>query len=68
MISSNPRLAEVGTSGWAGIAWHPITVIGETPKRYRITSRDGKPITFAADRRLAAGESMLVPKHAVRFV
>lgn len=64
----SPRLAEVGTNGWAGQLWHPVLVIGETSKRYRVTSRDGKAYTFAANRKLAEGESMLVPKHAVRFV
>lgn len=64
---STERLAEVGTNGWAGRVWHPVVVIGETPKRYRIKSRDGKAYTFAANRKLAEGASMLVPKHAVRF-
>lgn len=66
--AKNPRPAEVGTNGWAGQLWHPVLVIGETPKRYRITSRDGKAYTFAANRKLAEGQSMLVPKHAVRFM
>ncbi len=66
--TSDKRLAIVATDGWAGRIEHPVVVIGETPKRYRVESRDGKAYTFAANRRLAAGASMLIPKRAVRFV
>jgi len=65
---AEPRLAEVGTNGWAGVAWHPVEVIAETPKRYRVRGRGGQAITIAANRRLRAGQSTLVPKYAVRFV
>lgn len=66
-LTSDERLAEVGTNSWAGLVWHPVKVIGETSKRFRITTRGDEPVVFGANRRLAAGASMLVPKRAVRF-
>jgi hypothetical protein len=46
--------------------WHPITVVGETDKFYRIRSRDGRFVNFGG-RYVLAGQTLCVRKSAVRF-
>jgi hypothetical protein len=44
-------------------------VVGETHKRFRIRSLDGKPVHLAGRSRYVAGDATaLVPKHALRFL
>jgi hypothetical protein len=59
---ADPVLVQVGFQSWAGLTWHPATLVGETPKRYRVRWLE----TFFSGRR-RAGTIQLVPKHAVRF-
>ncbi len=60
------RAAVVCVNSYAGRQEHPCRVVGETPKRYRITvdKPTALPPKFSI---LAPGQTKLVPKHAVRF-
>lgn len=60
------RAAYLLTDSYAGRSEQAIAVIGETPRRYRIRTvmRTRMP---GRCRWLAAGETTLVPKTAVRF-
>jgi len=49
--------------GWAGRVEVPVTIIGETPKRYRV--RLGRDCRLPSRREGKAGEVVLVPKYAV---
>ena len=60
------RPAVVCLDGWSGRVERPVTVVGETPKRYRIRADDG--IVKLPGRWLHIGQSTLVPKSAIRFV
>lgn len=60
------RDATITLDGWAGRVTQPVKVIGETPKRYRITAE--KKIHLAGRcRTLSPGETALVPKYTVTF-
>ena len=60
------KIATLHLDGWAGRTKTSVLVIGETPKRYRITT--GTPIRLAGrDRWLQPNRVALVPKHAVTF-
>jgi len=53
--------------GWAGRSEQPVTIIGETPKRYRVRNDQPDRIRLAGYCRwLAPGAVVLVPKGAVR--
>ena len=59
------RSAVVWFNSWAGLEKYECTVIGETPKRYRVVY----PFNLWRNHRLTeAGKPVLVPKHAVEFV
>lgn len=63
------RPAELGITGWHGTIWQPVVVVGETPKRYRIRSRDENPVRLAGRLRYVTDKTTaLVPKRAVRMV
>jgi hypothetical protein len=49
-------------NSWAGRSKHRVTIIGETPKRYRIRWDDEPAL-----QRWVTGEVYLVPKYAVTF-
>ena len=51
--------------GWAGRVEVPITIIGETAKRYRVIL--GRDCTLPSSRRGLKGDVLLVPKSAVRL-
>lgn len=53
--------------GWEGRTRQGVLVVGETPKRYRITPDDGgKSVKLAGRQRwLPDGDSALVPRYAV---
>jgi hypothetical protein len=54
--------------GWAGRIDTPVLVVGETPKRFRITPPNDEPVKLAGRARwLQPGQTALVPKHAVRL-
>jgi len=63
--SEEMRPAIVAMDSWAGRTEEPVTVIGETPKRYRV--RFHRRGFVGGNRRHEAGEVGLVPKYAVRF-
>lgn len=58
-----PAKARVCFDGWAGRRSIPCTVIGETPKRYRVIYEAALSGNYGGDK----GETRLVPKYAVRF-
>ena len=62
-----PCKAQIALNGWGGLMLQEVEVLGETPTRYRI--RGLQPSTRLAGRHryLAAGETTLVPKHAVAW-
>lgn len=47
---------------WAGLSRLSCTILAATPKRYRVRMHD---TTFQG--RFVAGQTKLVPRHAVRF-
>jgi hypothetical protein len=51
--------------GWAGYIEHSCTIDSETPKKYRLRLDEGARLP--GGRIAAAGESVLVPKHAVKL-
>lgn len=53
--------------GWEGYTETPIEVVGETPKRYRIKS-DVRVKLAGRYRWLRPGETVLVPKYAVKLL
>lgn len=64
-----PRPAVLVTQSWAGRLEEPVTVVGETPKRWRVRNDGLCSIRLAGRCRvLAPGETVLVPRRAVRFV
>jgi hypothetical protein len=60
------RPAQLLLTGWHGVSRHPVEVIGETPKRYRIRA---EKLTRLAGRHryLEPGKTALVPKAAIKF-
>lgn len=54
------------TGGWHGYIEQPVTVVGETPKRYRIKA-NARTKLAGRSRWLEIGETVLVPKTAIRF-
>jgi len=52
--------------GWAGRTETPVEVVGQTEKKYRIRAITETRLA-GRYRWLAAGETTLVPKHAVRI-
>src|SRR5687768_5635657 len=63
MTAMEPRHAVVCFDGWAGRREASVTVIGETPKRYRVVLNAPLGGNFGGD----VGDVRLVPKYAVRF-
>jgi hypothetical protein len=49
--------------GWAGRVEVPVTIIGETPKRYRVIL--GRECRLPSRRWGNAGDTILVPKYAI---
>ena len=52
--------------GWQGRSQQRVRVVGETPKRYRITAISETRLG-GRWRKLSAGETGLVPKRAITF-
>ena len=50
--------------GWAGRERHPVEILKETPKRYKIKLLSD--CTLPGARRKQAGDVVYVPKYAVR--
>jgi hypothetical protein len=66
LMGQNGLRAWLWLQGWEGITQQAILIIGETPKRYRITPAGTEPVRLAGRRRwLSPGDSALVPKRAV---
>ena len=59
------RAGVVALDGWAGRTEVPVTVVGETPTRYRV--RRGAAATLPGYRRRVTGDVVLVPRAAVRI-
>ncbi len=52
--------------GWEGRTKQPVKVVGETPKRYRITPEGETPVRLAGrSRSVSPGETSLVPKYSI---
>ena len=59
--------AIVCVNSWAGKQEYPCVVVGETPKKYRISV--DKPIALPPHfTLLIPGQTKLVPKHSIRFI
>lgn len=67
-VEGPARPAWLGLQSWAGFTKQEIVVVGETAKRYRITTASKKPVRLAGRLRyLQPGEVALVPKTAVTW-
>jgi|GEM_PF-3593410 len=63
-----PQTGLLVLDGWAGLRKHPVLILGETPKRYRIACVDDTPVRLAGHHRwLRPGQTALVPKYAVQL-
>lgn len=52
--------------GWQGRTQQAITVVGETPKKYRVTPARDSLVRIGGRRRfIGPGETALVPQHAI---
>ena len=60
--------AELGLTGWGGVTWQRVRVIGETPKRWRIQALTDRTKLGGRMRFINAGDTALVPKRALRPV
>lgn len=61
------RPAELGLSGWHGVTWTSVLIVGETPQRFRIKAPEGQRVKLAGRNRWIEGDiTALVPKHAIR--
>jgi len=56
-----PRLM---LDGWGGRSEHPVEIVGETPKKYRV--RLLGYVRLPGGREGKKGDVVLVPKHAVK--
>jgi hypothetical protein len=63
-MSEAERTGVLCMDGWAGRMEVPVTIIGETPQRYRVIL--GRDCRLTGGRWGKAGETVLVPKYAVR--
>lgn len=54
----------VALETWAGTRTHPVEIVGETKTRYRVKALAS--MTLPGKRFVAEGETVLVPKHAVK--
>ena len=57
--------AQLGLQSWAGLRWYPVTILGETPTKYRVRFDD--TLTLPSRKVVYPGDIALVPKHAVRL-
>ncbi|WP_020373453.1 hypothetical protein [Sulfobacillus thermosulfidooxidans] len=60
-----PLPAFLGLHSWAGLRWFAVTVIGETPTRYRVQCDESLRLPNGHWKQ--PGAVITVPKHAVRF-
>lgn len=65
MTRAIPRRALLVLSSWGGVTTHPVVVVAETPKRFRIRAISLTRLG-GRDRWLDEGETALVPKSAIR--
>ncbi len=64
MVSVNAeRPAIMHLESWAGRVRLRVTVIGETPKRYRVRFEEERTFNWCGRK----GETGLVPKYAITF-
>ncbi len=52
---------------WAGFTKHAVTIVGETPKRFRVRI-DEDMVRLPSKRTGRRGDVFFVPKHAVKLV
>ena len=65
-INYRPWPAWLHLDGYAGRTRQAVTVVGETPKKYRITTAEDSLLRLGGRRRfIAPGETALVPRRAV---
>jgi len=57
-----PLRGRLWLDSWAGRVGHPVDVLGETPKRYRV-----RAVAYIPLKDWPAGHVALVPLHAVTF-
>ena len=52
--------------GWEGRTKQAVHIVGETPKKYRVTPASTEPVKLGGRSRwLSPGKTVLVPKRAV---
>jgi hypothetical protein len=62
-----PYVAEIGLTGWHGITWTPVRVVGRSKKKLRIMTLTDEPVKLAGRHRwLEPGKTATVPPHALR--
>jgi len=64
-MNETKRTGVLCLDSWAGRVEVPVTIIGETPKRYRVIL--GRDCRLPSRRWGKAGETVLVPKYAIRL-
>jgi hypothetical protein len=62
--AQNPRTGRVHLQSWAGHSSHPVIILAETPKRFRVQYIEPARLPTRFRPR---GAIQLVPKHAVSF-
>ncbi len=67
MKHADPVRAVLALDSWAGRTEHPVEIVGETPKRYRVRILEDWLI-LPSKRVAERGDVVLVPKYAVRVL
>lgn len=57
-------MASAAINTWGGVVLHPVEILGSTPARVRV--RAVEDMWLPGNRRVAAGETVLVPTYSVR--
>lgn len=52
---------------WAGRSYHPVEILGETPKKYRVRILSPDGVRLPRYRYAALGDVVLVPKTAITY-
>ncbi len=58
----------IAIDSWAGRRYYPVSIVGETPKRFRVRVLADGGIPLPSRRYAAHGEIIAVPKYAVRDI
>ena len=64
-MNSTNTPGQLGLHTWAGLRWHPVTVLGERGQKYHVRLEES--VMLPGHRAKRAGDTAWVPKQAVRF-